>query len=41
MIKIDNNSDKLLISHVADIDGMGSVILSKLILSFVKFSDWL
>lgn len=31
MIKIDNNSDKLLISHVADIDGMGSVILSKLI----------
>lgn len=31
MIKIDNNSDKLIISHVADIDGMGSVILSKLV----------
>lgn len=31
MIKIDNNSDKLIISHISDIDGMGSVILAKLI----------
>ncbi len=31
MIKIENNSNKLIISHIADIDGMGSVILSKLI----------
>lgn len=31
MIKIDNNSNNLMISHIADIDGMGSVILSKLI----------
>lgn len=31
MLKIDNHSDKLMISHISDIDGMGSVILSKLI----------
>ena len=31
MIKINNNSDTLIISHVSDIDGMGSVILSKLL----------
>ena len=31
MIKINNNSDTLIISHISDIDGMGSVILSKLI----------
>ncbi|MDD3187604.1 MAG: DHHA1 domain-containing protein [Bacilli bacterium] len=30
MIKIDNNSDILMISHISDIDGMGSVVLSKL-----------
>lgn len=34
MIKIDNNSDILIISHISDIDGMGSVILSKLIGNF-------
>ena len=31
MIRINNNSDTLIISHVSDIDGMGSVILSKLL----------
>lgn len=31
MIKIDNNSNKLIISHISDVDGMGSIILSKLI----------
>lgn len=31
MIKVNNDSTKLMLSHVSDIDGMGSVILSKLI----------
>lgn len=31
MLKIDNNSKSLMISHISDIDGMGSVILSKLV----------
>lgn len=31
MIKINNNSNKLIISHISDVDGMGSVIISKLI----------
>ena len=31
MIKYINNNENLIISHVADIDGMGAVILAKLI----------
>lgn len=31
MIKKINNSNNLIISHIADIDGMGGVILAKLI----------
>jgi oligoribonuclease NrnB/cAMP/cGMP phosphodiesterase (DHH superfamily) len=30
MIKNINNNDKLIVSHIADIDGMGSVVLSKI-----------